>query len=95
MWLRDTEARLKWNLASVPEDAEPEARSPAQAETQQIGGAALTEGLFTNPLLRAVLIPLVAPAFSEPWTISESCFRFREPTNCYLMRGSTTARAFL
>lgn len=94
MWLRDTEARLKWKLASVPENAEPEA-DLAQAETQQIGGAALSEGLFTNPLLRAVLIPLVAPAFSEPWTISESCFRFREPTNCYLMRGSTTARAFL
>ena len=33
-------------------------RSLAQAETQQIGGAALSEGLFTNPLLRAVLIPL-------------------------------------
>jgi hypothetical protein len=27
-------------------------------QIQQIGGAALTEGLFTNPLWRAVLIPL-------------------------------------
>jgi hypothetical protein len=65
MWLGDTVARLKWKLAGVPENAQPEADRCALAQAewqlsriQQIGGAALTEGLFTNPLLRAVLIPL-------------------------------------
>jgi hypothetical protein len=64
-WLGDTVARLKWRYAGAAQDAQPETdrRALARAEwqlsqIQQIGGAALTDGLLTNPLLRAVLIPL-------------------------------------
>jgi hypothetical protein len=94
MWLADTEARLKWKLASVPENAEPEA-DLAQAETQQIGGAALSDGLFTNPLLRAVLTHWWHRRSPSLGLFRKAVLDFANPTNCYLMRGSTTARAFL
>ena len=62
MWLGEVEARERARKRPAGGRSPPQ----AQAELEQIGGAALTEGSFTNPL-------------SEPWTISESCFRFREP----------------
>jgi hypothetical protein len=38
------------------------------------GGAALTEGLFTNPLVRAVLIPLGGTGIVQAMDFSSSAF---------------------
>jgi hypothetical protein len=64
-WLERRIALLKWQLTGFPDDARPElertmlVRAEWQlAEVNKIGGAALSEGFLSNPLLRAVLIPL-------------------------------------
>jgi len=64
-WLESQVAAAKWEMASDPSAATDEAgrRTLARAEWQlaqvhSLGGAALSEGVFSNPLLRAVLIPI-------------------------------------
>jgi hypothetical protein len=64
-WLQNRIASLNWNLVGLGDDAGAVERREALqraewqlAQVNMVGGAALTEGLFANPLLRAVLIPL-------------------------------------
>lgn len=64
-WLESEVSAAKWQAARDPvAGADEESRRKlARAEWQlgqvnALGGAALTDGLFSNPLLRAVLIPI-------------------------------------
>jgi hypothetical protein len=62
-WRNGRKAEMEVRRRSSRKPPEVDRRALAQAEwqlsqIQQIGGAALTEGLFTNPMVRAVLIPL-------------------------------------
>jgi hypothetical protein len=60
-WVEGRIATLNWKSISAPHTIRERELQRARWQLDQInsvGGAALTEGFFSNPLLRAVLIPL-------------------------------------
>jgi hypothetical protein len=57
-WLEERIANVRWRSGASRAKRRTERLELQLAQVQQIGGAALSEGLLSNPILRAVLIPV-------------------------------------